>query len=149
MKRFLLACAVLVLAPACARTQKLIVRTDPGGAEVAIIKRGQLRTSGHVAGIVTVGASERYEDEPVSIGTSPVMYEFPVVEPQAGVFVPYIAARQDKICREVVIRAWDNGKYAEQVIPVTGDVAEVYLQLSPAPPPSPRHAASPVQPPRS
>lgn len=148
MKRFLLACAVLALAPACARTQKLIVRTYPEGAQVSIVKRGQLRTGGHVAGVVAVGTSETYEDPEISIGTSPLTYEFRVVEEQGGLYVPGFAARQDKVCREVAIRARLGDLYGEQVVLVSGDEAEIYLQLTAAPPPPPPPTA-PMPPPGS
>src|SRR5215212_4369948 len=131
MKKLLLTCAVLALAPACARTQRLMINTSVPGAQVSIVKRGELRSSGRVAGLVAVGASETFEDQPMGIGTSPLMYEFRVMEPVAGMYLPGISAHQEKICREVAIRAWSNGQYAERVVPVTGEVAEVFLQLTP------------------
>jgi hypothetical protein len=135
MKKHLLAVAVLALAPACARVQRLVVNTNVPGAQVYISKRGHLYTGGAVAGVVAVGTNEPYEDPPVSLGTAPLAYQFRVEETLAGVYLPGVAAAQKKICNQVLLQAYANGQYAEQVIPVNDGVAEVFLQLTPQPPP--------------
>lgn len=157
MKKFLFACAVLALAPACASSQRLIVRSDPDGAELSIIKRGHVRLRGSVPGVITMGTSTPYEDPPVVIGKAPLTYDVLVVEEQRGFHMPGIVhTDEDKICQQVIVRATSSdGQVAEQIIPVfRGGVADIYLRLAPPPvpmtpppgQPAPEHGASPVQP---
>jgi hypothetical protein len=157
VKKLLIACAALALFPACANTHRLNLRSDPDGAEISIIKKGQIQTRGKVHGIVAIGTADLYEDQPVVIGRSPMAYDVLVVEHQSGFRLPgIVSTSQDKVCQQVTIRATKDGRYAEQTIPVSrGEIADVYLQLSPAAPapppgqPAPAHTASPVQQPRS
>ena len=151
MKRFLIACAVLALAPACARTQRLIINTNMQGAQISIVKRGELRTRGNIAGVVDIGVTERYENPPLVIGTGSLIYDFPVVEESGGWGVGASSVDMVRVCREVEIRAYNGAQYAQQIVPVTGDVAQVFLNPSPAPQPppgqpAPAHSATPVQP---
>ncbi len=151
-------CAVLALGPACARTQKLVINTNIPGAQISLIKRGEIRTRGNVVGVIKMKLSEPYEDPPQVIGTGPMVYEFPVVEDYGGFGVVGVAsANQKRICQQVEIRAFNGSQYATQTIPVTGDVAQIYLMAGPQafPPPPPGqpapgvHGATPVQPPGS
>jgi len=154
MKRFLIACAILALAPACARTQRLIINTSMQGAEISIVKRGEVRTRGNIAGVVDIGMVERYENPPAVIGTGPMVYEFPLVEESGKWGVDDSSAQVVRVCREVEIRAFNGTQYAQQTVAVTGDTAQVFLNPSPAPQPppgqpAPVHPATPVPGPRS
>ena len=117
MQKFLSACAVLTLAlaSACGNTHRLIVQTERPGAQISIVKRGEIHTQ---VGPGTL--SEPFEDPDMTLGSSPLTYDLPVVEAMSDANFFGASLRREKICKEVVVRVWEGGHYSESVIPVSG-----------------------------
>jgi hypothetical protein len=127
----------------------VIINTSTPGAQITVVKRGEVRTHNTVAGIVKIGMVEQYEDQPVIVGTSPLIYDFQRGERGGGWgFGNLFWQNQKRVCQWVEIRASAPGQSAQQMIPVNGDDTEVFLQMGPAQL-APTHAATSVQQPRS
>jgi hypothetical protein len=148
MKRLLLIGAAVMLSQGCMNMQRVIINTSTPGAQITVVKRGEVRTRNNVVG-VKVRMVEQYEDLPVVIGSSPLVYDFQRVEEGARWgFGDLYSQQQNKVCQWLEIRATaPGGQSSMQIIPVNGDDTSVFLQLTPVAPPA--HAASSVLPPRS
>ncbi len=147
MKRLLLIGAMVALAPGCVNMQRVIIDTNVPGAQITVVKRGEIRTRNTVVGFKT-RMIEQYEDQPVVIGTSPMVYDFQRVQEGGGWGLGDIFwQEQKKVCRTLEIRATAPGQSSTQVVPINGDDTSVYLLMQPTAPPM--HAASSVPAPRS
>ncbi|HEY8206382.1 MAG TPA: hypothetical protein VIG99_02800 [Myxococcaceae bacterium] len=150
MKKLILTCAVLALTPGCIGMQRVTINTSTPGAQIVVVKRGELRTHNTVVGVLKQRSVEQYQENPEIVGTSPMVYDFMRVDEGSswgigGVF----QQKQKKVCQWLEIRAsTPNGEYAQQLIPVNGEDTNVFLQMSPQPMP-PAHAATSVPQPRS
>lgn len=150
MKKLLLTCAILALAPGCMNMQRVTIHTSTPGAQIVIVKRGEIRTRNTVVGAIKVRSVEAYEDQPVIVGTSPMVYDFQRVEDQGGWGIPPLFWQQQKrVCQWLEIRASVPGQYAQQIIPVTGDDAAVFLPMGPPSAMPAAHATTPVGQPQS
>jgi hypothetical protein len=149
VKKLFLTCAILALTPGCMHMQRVTIHTSTPGAQIVIVKRGEIRTRNTVVGAIKVGTVEAYEDQPVIVGTSPMVYDFQRVEDKGGWGIPPLFWQQQKrVCQWLEIRASSPGENGQQMIPVNGDDAAVFLQMTPAPMPA-AHAATSVPQPRS
>jgi hypothetical protein len=147
MKKLLLICAAVALAPGCTNMQRVVINTSTPGAQITVVKRGEIRTRNKVVG-VKMRMVEQYEDLPVVVGTSPVVYDFQRVQEGGGWGVGDIFWQdQKKVCQWLEIRATAPGQSSVQIIPINGDETQVYMLMQPYGPPA--HAASSVLPPRS
>jgi hypothetical protein len=147
MKGFLLIGAAVMLSQGCMNMQRVIINTSTPGAQITVVKRGEIRTRNKVVG-VKVRSVEQFEDLPVVVGTAPLVYDFQRVE-EGGSWGFGEIFRQDqkRVCQWLEIRATAPGQSSMQIIPVNGDDTSVFLQLQPVAPPV--HAASSVLPPQS
>jgi hypothetical protein len=146
MKKLLMLAAVVVLAPGCVGMQRVTINTSTPGAQITVVKRGEIRTHGTTLGLKMRGI-EQFEDQPVIIGTSPMVYDFQRVEElNRWSFGNLYSQDQKKVCEWLEIRATANGQTSTQIVPVNGDDLSVFLQMQPSAPPM--HAASSL-PPRS
>ena len=69
-------CPVLAVMISCGATQKLHVESDPGGAEVYLMRRGDYEISASVDGIGGSFDGDSFEDDYYFLGTTPLDYEF-------------------------------------------------------------------------
>jgi hypothetical protein len=145
MKKLLLIGAVVALSQGCVSMQRVVINTSTPGAQITVVKRGEIKTHDTIVGVRGRGI-EQYEDPPIVIGTSPMVYDFQRVEDQGSWGIGNIYRHQQKkVCQWLEIRATAPGMSSTQVIPINGVNTEVYLLMRPGP----EHAASYVLPPQS
>ncbi len=131
MKRVvaLLALGSLLFFCGCATTQKLRVTTDPPGAQVTLVRYGTVRAEGGAPG-VTVGATgESFEDPPITLGTSPLEYEFQLEETARELSIAGVFAKVTRKFTEGLVRAEKDGRVAERRVLFLGKPLAVDLLL--------------------
>jgi hypothetical protein len=121
----------IVAAIGCGSTQRLTVRTDPPGARISLIKIGVRQAHGSLGEMEGMAQMQSlFEDEPIELGTSPLVYEFETTEPLASFRMPGGQAEVVKETRAGILRAVKAGQTAERRLQFTGQPLEVLLELS-------------------
>ncbi len=120
--------AIFVLS-GCAAKQQISVDTVPPGAMVTLTKIGVTETSGGVEGIVASGAGEPFEDDPIVLGTTPLSYEFELVEEGEGISGPGFFVSVKKRITEGLIRAELDGGYAERRVTFSGEPLQIIMTI--------------------
>jgi hypothetical protein len=102
---------VLTLFCACGATQTLHIETDPTGAEVYLMRRGEYEVSASVGGIGGSFDGDEFQEDFYLIGTTPVDYEFRLSDSEGSFSVPGLPAGASvtKHFREGVIRIVMSG----------------------------------------
>ena len=131
MKRLFWLAALAFAMVGCARTQKLVIQTDPAGAEVMIIKRGVLKMPGVGDAPVEPVEFDKFEDPPVVLGVAPIEHEFEI---ERRTHVPGAYRPSINEYDEVIIRARKNGQVAEERVKLNGKKLEILLKLAPPAP---------------
>ncbi len=119
----------LLLVCGCAATQKLSVLTDPSGAQVTLTRYGIAETEGGVPGVAVGAAGERFEDPPMTLGTSPVEYEFKLEETDQDISIVGVYVKVTRKFTEGLVRAEKDGRLAERRVLFTGKPLVVDLLL--------------------
>jgi len=145
MKKLLLIGAAVALSQGCVSMQRVVINTSVPGAQITVVKRGEIRSRNVVVGVKMRGV-EQFEDQPVIIGTSPMVYDFQRVEESGGGFGNIYRNEQKKVCQWLEIRATTPGMSSTQVIPLNGVETSVFLLMHPTG--LPEHAASSYLPPQ-
>ncbi len=83
--RILVICAALATMAGCAGKQKITVITTPPGAEVSLTTFGVTKARVGAAGVSVSADAERFESQPLLLGTSPLDYEFELKDSQGAV----------------------------------------------------------------
>ena len=135
MQSRLVLLSVLVAVPVsggssgCANSQRLTIHTAPTGARVTLARYGKKKAAGGIPGVVVSGTADKFQDEPLDLGTSPVDYEFPLTEEEEGFHGPGVFVQVDKVYEGGLLRAERDGAFAERRITFMGDPIEVDLKL--------------------
>jgi len=146
MKKLLLVAAAVALSQGCVNMQRVVINTSVPGAQITVVKRGEIKSHDTIVGIRGRGI-EQYEDPPVVIGTSPMVYDFQRVQDEGSWGIGNIYQHQQKkVCQWLEIRATAPGMSSTQMVPINGVDTQVFMMMSPSGPP--QHAASSVLPPR-
>ena len=125
----LLALSSLLLLCGCAATQKLSVITDPPGAQVTLVRYGITKAEGGVPGVSVGTSGERFEDPPITLGTSPLEYEFKLEETAKELSIAGIFAKVTRTFTEGLVRAEKDGRVAERRVLFAGKPLAVDLLL--------------------
>jgi len=119
----------LLLLCGCAATQKLTVTTDPPGAQVTLVRYGTTETEGALPGMSFGSAEEPFEDAPISLGTSPLDYEFELHETLEQVSILGLFVDVKRKFTEGLVRAEKDGRAAERRVRFSGKPLVVDLLL--------------------
>jgi hypothetical protein len=123
--------SVLVLGGCGAAAQSVSVTTTPVGAQVTLIRYGVHHVDGSVPGVAVSGVADTFEDPPLTLGTSPVRYEFELEERGRQVAVGALFVKVTRVFTEGLIRAEKNGRVAERRVRFSGTPVSVDLTLPP------------------
>jgi len=126
----LLVLGSLLLVCGCAANQKLSVTTDPPGAQVTLVLYGISKTEGGVPGVSVGMSGQNFEDPPITLGTSPLQYEFKLVETTKELSVAGVYARVTRTFTEGLVRAEKDGRVAERRVLLVGKPLQVDLLLT-------------------
>jgi hypothetical protein len=89
MKKKVLLLSVVLVAVSCSSMQKIKVITVPPGADITLSKYGVKTISAHSPGTVYgSGNVQNFQDPPISLGTAPLEYEFPLSETGTSAHIP-------------------------------------------------------------
>ena len=131
MKRAKLAMFMGFLLAGCSTTQVLVISTDPPGADVSLTTYGINEGSADLPGGVSMaGTGDTFEDGPFRLGTSPIRYEFDLVEETTHMAIELMGVSTRKRIEEGLIRAEKNGTYAEARVKFKGDELILHLDLA-------------------
>jgi len=119
----------LLLLCGCAANQKLSVTTDPPGAQITLVRYGITRAEGGVPGVSVGATGESFEDPPMTLGTSPLDYEFKLEETAKELSIAGIFAKVTRTFTEGLIRAEKDGRVAERRVLFAGKPLAVDLVL--------------------
>ena len=123
--------AYLVLS-GCSSLQRIEVQTDPMGAHVFLQRRGDLEIHGRVAGVTAGAGVESFEEDFVSLGNTPVLYEFERRETEAAVHLPEVGANVTRHFREGTLRIeLDGYRTVLQVRRFSGEPIVLFVRLEP------------------
>ncbi len=119
----------LLLLSGCAATQRLNVTTSPPGAQVTLVRYGVTEAEGGVPGVSVGATGERFEDPPMTLGTSPLDYEFKLEETDEEISIAGVFMKVTRKFTEGLIRAEKDGRVAERRVSFTGKPLVVDLLL--------------------
>ena len=123
--------AGVLLVSACSSTQEILVVTAPAGAEVSLQRRGELAIHASVSGIGGTIAADSFEDEFISLGTSPVNYEFKRKKREVAVHGPGAGGNVTRHYIEGTIRIELPGYITvERRVRFDGDAIELNVSLA-------------------
>ncbi len=113
--------------------QKVSVTTVPGGAEVFLQRQGEVKVDANVAGVSGQLGAGTFEEEEISLGTSPVEYEFQLEEKEVDVDRAGVSGKVTRRYTEGVIRVELAGyRPAERRVRFSGDAVSLRLDLQPS-----------------
>jgi hypothetical protein len=122
---------------ACGIAQKLHIESDPSGAEVYLMRRGEYEISASIDGIGGSCDGDSFEDDYYLIGTTPLDYEFGLSDTESSFYIPGIPAGASvtKNFEEGIIRIVMNGYTTEEKpIQFSNSTLSVVINLSPVAP---------------
>jgi hypothetical protein len=113
--------ASLLILTGCAASQSMRVATTPPGATVTLTRIGVTETQGGIVGVGAGGVGEPFEEPPISLGTSPVEYEFDLEETDEQLSLIGLFVSVKRKFTEGLIRAEKDGLAAERRVRFTGE----------------------------
>ena len=119
----------LLLLCSCAANQKLSVTTDPPGAQVTLVRYGITKAEGGLPGVSVGTSGENFEDPPITLGTSPLDYEFKLQETAKELSIGGVYAKVTRTFTEGLVRAEKDGRVAERRVLFMGKPLAVDLLL--------------------
>ena len=119
----------LLLLCGCAANQKLSVTTNPPGAQVTLVRFGVTEAEGGVPGASVGATGESFEDPPMTLGTSPLEYEFRLEETAKELSIAGLFVKVTRKFTEGLIRAERDGRVAERRVTFTGQPLTVDMLL--------------------
>lgn len=114
----------------CGAVQRIDVDTTPPGAQVTLTRYGVTEIRGGFAGANVEGLEGSFEEEPITLGTSPLEYEFDLEEDERRISVAGASVEVVRRYTEGFIRAERDGQVAERRVRFTGDPIALELLLT-------------------
>lgn len=114
--------------------QKLLIESDPSGAEVYLMRRGEYEIDASVEGFAGSFGGDSFEDDFYLLGTTPLEYEFDLTDTEHSFRIPGVPAgvRVTKHYQEGVIRVEMNGyETEERSIQFSSNTLNLVLSLIP------------------
>jgi hypothetical protein len=126
--------SVTVLAAACGAAQKLHIESDPSGAEVYLMRRGDYEVSASVNGFGGSFDGDSFEDDFYLLGSTPLDYEFDLSDSEGSFFIPGVPAGASvtKHYQEGILRiVMDGYETEERTIQFSDNLLNLVLTLTP------------------
>ncbi len=120
---------------ACGSGQQLVIDSDPSGAEVYLMRRGEYEVNASVDGISGNFDGDSFEEDFYLLGTTPLEYEFDLTDTESSFYIPGVPAGLSvtKHYQEGILRVEMNG-YAteERTIQFSNNLFNLVLSLIPS-----------------
>lgn len=106
----------VVLLSACGASQQLHIESDPSGAEVYLMRRGEYEISGNVDGFSGSFEGEAFEEGFYLLGSTPLEYEFDLSDTESAFVIPGLPASASvtKVYQEGILRVVMDGYVTEE-----------------------------------
>jgi len=120
---------------ACGSGQQLVIDSDPGGAEVYLMRRGEYEVNASVDGIGGNFDGDSFEEDFYLLGTTPLEYEFDLTDTESSFYIPGIPAGLSvtKHYQEGILRVEMNGyETEERTIQFSNNLFNLVLSLIPS-----------------
>lgn len=125
----------LIVITACGASQKLHIESDPSGAEVYLMRRGEYEISASVDGFGGNFDGDSFEDDYYFLGTTPLDYEFRLSDTESSFYIPGIPAGASvtKYFEEGILKlVMDGYDTEERPIQFSNSALNIVLSLNPA-----------------
>ncbi len=101
---------------ACGSGQQLHIESNPSGAEVYLMRRGEYEVNASIDGIGGSVDGDSFEEEFYLLGTTPLEYEFNLSDTESSFYIPGIPAgvSTTKHFHEGILRVEMDGYETEQ-----------------------------------
>jgi len=119
---------------ACGSGQQLHIESDPSGAEVYLMRRGEYEVDASIDGFSGSVDGDSFEEEFYLLGSTPLEYEFDLSDTESSFFIPGIPAGVNvtKHYQEGILRVEMDGYETEQrTIHFSGNLFNLVLSLVP------------------
>ncbi len=121
---------------ACGSGQQLAIESDPGGAEVYLMRRGEYEVNASIDGFGGSFDGDSFEEEFYLLGTTPLEYEFDLSDTESSFYIPGLPAGVSvtKHYKEGILRVEMDGYETEQrTIQFSNNLFNLVLSLVPLP----------------
>ncbi len=120
---------------ACGSGQQLNIQSDPSGAEVYLMRRGEYEVNASVEGFGGSFDSDTFEEEFYFLGTTPLEYAFDLSDRESAFFIPGVPAGVSvtKHYRDGIISVEMDGYESEKrTIQFSNNLFSMILKLEPS-----------------
>lgn len=122
----------LIFLAGCASTQMLSIQTDPSGAQVYLERRGDVVAEIAVKDVYGKADVKSFQEEPEALGTSPIEYEFDLVDQGSAIYSSSGGGSVKRHYKEGTVRIELEGyQVVEKRVRFTGDPIELSITLQP------------------
>jgi hypothetical protein len=124
----------LAVITACGAGQQLNIESDPSGAEVYLMRRGEYEVNASIDGFGGSFDGDSFEEEFYLLGTTPLEYEFDLTDTESSFYVPGLPAGVSvtKHYQEGILRVEMDGYETEQrTIQFSNNLFNLVLSLVP------------------
>ncbi len=139
MNRKIICISILIISSAaitaCGSGQQLTIESNPSGAEVYLMRRGEYEVNASIDGFGGSFDSDSFEEEFYLLGTTPLEYEFDLSNTESYLYVPGLPAGVSvtKHYTEGIIRVEMDGYETEQrTIQFSNNLFNLVLSLVPS-----------------
>ncbi|MCD4847480.1 MAG: hypothetical protein K8R76_04740 [Candidatus Aegiribacteria sp.] len=119
---------------ACGTGQQLNIESDPSGAEVYLMRRGEYEVNASVEGFGGSFDGDSFEEEFYLLGTTPLEYEFDLSDTESSFYIPGLPAGVSvtKHYKEGILKVEMDGYETEQrTIQFSDNLFNLVLNLVP------------------
>jgi hypothetical protein len=123
---------IVLLLSGCGASQQLHIESDPSGAEVYLMRRGEYEISGNVDGFAGSFEGETFEEDFYLLGSTPLEYEFDLSDTESAIVIPGVpaSATVTKIYQEGILRVVRDGYITEErTIQFSNNVFHLVLDM--------------------
>jgi len=120
---------------ACGAGQQLVIDSDPSGAEVYLMRRGEYEVNASIDGIGGSFDGDSFEEDFYLLGTTPLEYEFDLTDTESSFYIPGVPAGLSvtKHYQEGILRVEMNGyETEERTIQFSNNLFNLVLSLVPS-----------------
>ena len=120
MNRKIICISILIISfaviTACGSGQQLNIESDPSGAEVYLMRRGEYEVDAGIDGFGGSFDGDTFEEEFYLLGTTPLEYEFDLSDTESSFYIPGLPAGVSvtKHYQEGILRVEMDGYETEQ-----------------------------------